>query len=328
MKRCATKRAIATDLVKIFACILITSPLLGQARVGRPRILGISHVAFDVSDLPKARAFYEGFLGFQEYGVLRRKDGSVRMAFIKINDFQHLELFVTQPPPGKGRLNHVAFYTDNAEQMREYLASRGVKVPERVGRGRTGDLNFMIRAAGGNAIEWVQYEPTGWVVRDRGKFMPATRISHSIMHAGFPVGSLQRSLQFYGGILDFHEFWRGSANGRILSWVDTRVPNGQDYVEFMLYGGHYPSLKRLGGMEHFCLEVPDVHKAVAELESRPAFKAYGRKITVSLGHNHKWLANLFDPDGTRIELMEPRTYNGKPVPPSTAPPPVTTDGQP
>jgi hypothetical protein len=81
-------------------------------------------------------------------------------------------------------------------------------------------------------------------------------------------------------------------------------------------------------MEHFCLEVPDVHKAVEKLESRPAFKAYGREITVSLGHNHKWLANLFDPDGTRIELMEPRTYNGKPVPPSTAPPPVSTDEKP
>jgi catechol 2,3-dioxygenase-like lactoylglutathione lyase family enzyme len=113
-------------------------------------------VAFDVSNLSKARTFYDGFLGFEEYGVLRRKNGSVQMAFIKINGFQHLEVFVAQPPPGRGRLNHVAFYTDNAEQMREYLASRGVKVPERVGRGRTGDLNFMIRDPDGNAIEWVQ----------------------------------------------------------------------------------------------------------------------------------------------------------------------------
>jgi catechol 2,3-dioxygenase-like lactoylglutathione lyase family enzyme len=244
MKRCVTKKAITTDLVELFACILIASPLLGQALVRRPRILGISHVAFDVSNLSKPRAFYEDFLGFEEYGVLPRKNGSVEMAFIKINDFQHLELFVTQPPPGKGRLNHVAFYTDNAEQMREYLASRGVQVPARVGRGRTGDLNFVIRDPDGNAIEWVQYEPTGWVMRDRGKFMPATRISHHIMHAGFPVGSIQRSLHFYGGIPDFHEFWRGSANGRVLSWVDMRVPNGQDYLEFMLYGGHYQSLHK------------------------------------------------------------------------------------
>lgn len=315
------ERRVTTDLVKLLACFLIASPLLGQAPVKRPRILGIAHVAFDVSSLSKARAFYESFLGFQEYGVLRRKDGSVQLAFIKINDFQHLELFVVQPPPGRGNLNHVAFYIDNAEQMRQYLSSRGVKVPQRIGKGKSGDLGFEVKDPDGNAIEWVQYEPAGWAMRDRGKFMPATRISHHIMHAGFPVASLQQSLRFYEGILGFHEFWRGSANGRILSWVNLQVPNGQDYVEFMLHGRSQPSLTQLGGMEHFCLEVPDVRKAVAQLESRPAFKTYGRKITVHLGHNHKWQANIFDPDGTRIELMEPETYNRKPVPPSTAPPP-------
>jgi lactoylglutathione lyase len=34
--------------------------------------------------------------------------------------------------------------------------------------------------------------------------------------------------------------------------------------------------------------------------------------------------NLFDPDGTRVELMEPNTIDGKPAPSSTAPPPVHT----
>jgi lactoylglutathione lyase len=107
-------------------------------------------VAFDVSDLAKARAFYEDFLGFAEYGVLPGKDGSVRMVFIKINDDQHIELFTDPPSAGDGRLNHVAFYTDNAPQMREYLASRGVKVPERVGKGKTGDLNFEFKDPDGH----------------------------------------------------------------------------------------------------------------------------------------------------------------------------------
>jgi len=30
---------------------------------------------------------------------------------------------------------------------------------------------------------------------------------------------------------------------------------------------------------------------------------------------------LFDPDGTRIELMEPNTIDGQPAPSSTLPPP-------
>ena len=38
------------------------------------------------------------------------------------------------------------------------------------------------------------------------------------------------------------------------------------------------------------------------------------------GHlNRKRQLNLFDADGSRVELMEPRTVDGEPVPPSTAP---------
>jgi hypothetical protein len=40
-----------------------------------------------------------------------------------------------------------------------------------------------------------------------------------------------------------------------------------------------------------------------------------------IGVNGKRQANLFDPDGTRVELMEPVTEDGKPVPSSAAPPP-------
>ena len=53
-----------------------------------------------------------------------------------------------------------------------------------------------------------------------------------------------------------------------------------------------------------------------------------REIVVHVGKNQKRQANLFDPDGTRIELMEPDTITGKPTPPSTAPPPQTSTAPP
>jgi lactoylglutathione lyase len=37
------------------------------------------------------------------------------------------------------------------------------------------------------------------------------------------------------------------------------------------------------------------------------------------GKNHKRQLNLFGPDGVRVELMEPDTFDGKPVPPADAP---------
>ena len=290
-----------------------------RAAVKRPKILGISHMGFYVSNLPKTLVYYKDFLGFAEPYDLKDADGKVSIAFIKINDYQHLELF-PGPPKGDGMLSHIAFYTDNAEQMRQYLVSRGIHAPARVGKGRTGDKNFMVKDPDGHTVEFVEYQPDGWAMKDRGKDMPATRISDHIMHIGFTVGNLERSKAFYSGILGFKEFWRGSSNGITLSWVDLRVPNGKDYVELMLYKQLPPQNKR-GGANHISLMTPNIAKAVAPLRSRAASVNYTRKIEIHVGHNRQRQANLFDPDGTRTELMEPFTIDGKPTPPSTAPPP-------
>jgi hypothetical protein len=106
----------------------------------------------------------------------------------------------------------------------------------------------------------------------------------------------------------------------VLSWIDMRVPDGEDYVEFMLYSD-LPTPDHRGGQEHVSLVVPDVAKSVSILEARPAFKTYGKPLDLHTGVNGQRQVNLFDPDGTRVELMEPFTVNGKTVPPSTAPPP-------
>lgn len=69
------------------------------------------------------------------------------------------------------------------------------------------------------------------------------------------------------------------------------------------------------------LLTPDINKAASRLDLRSARKNYFRPIKIKTGVNGKRQANIFDPDGTRIELMEPNTADGKAVPPSTAPAP-------
>jgi lactoylglutathione lyase len=285
----------------------------------RPRILGISHMGLCVSDLQKSRWFYKDFLGFAEPYDLKHDDGSVRIAFIKVNENQYIEL-LTDAPKQDGQLSHVAFYTDSAEGMRAYLAAQGVPVPEKVATGKIGNLNFNVTDPDGHTVEFVQYQPDSLTRQDAGKFLPSTRISTQIYHVGVTIQALGPATKFYGGILGFQEFWRGSSNGKELSWVNMRVPDGQDYLEFML-GSKPPDAKERGVKNHICLLVPDIDKAVAALEARPTAKNYTQPITIHVGVNGKRQANLFDPDGTRIELMEPMTADGKPVPPSTAPPP-------
>jgi catechol 2,3-dioxygenase-like lactoylglutathione lyase family enzyme len=287
----------------------------------RPKILGIAHIAFYVSDLARARHFWTDFLGYREVFNLKKKDASeVRIDFIKINDFQYIELF-SEKPRGDMMLNHISFYTDDAERMRDYLAAKGVKVPDTVPKGQTGNKNYSITDPDGSLVEIVEYQPDSWTARQKGKFMPDTRISHHIRHVGVLIGPLKAATDFYHGILGFEETWRGGGSeDKPLSWINLRVPNGRDYLEFMLHGGT-PEPDQYGTRNHVALEVPDCAKAAAVLKARPAAKDF-RMEDVKVGVNRKRQLNIYDPDGTRVELMEPTTIDGKPAPPSTARPPI------
>jgi catechol 2,3-dioxygenase-like lactoylglutathione lyase family enzyme len=303
----------------LFATLVSLSFLI-QAPVARPRILGVAHLAVFVSDLSRARAFYEDLLGYGEPFTLPKPDGSVDIAFVKINDRQWIELF-NRPSAGEGQLNHIALYTDDADRMRDYLASQKVSVPDKVAKGRTGNKNFMVKDPDGHDVEIVEYQPDSWTARDTGKHLLSSRLSEHAMHVGILVGNLDASLKFYNGILGFEEFWRGSAvNSKTLSWVNIRVPDGTDYVELMLHD-QIPAPDQRGSAHHLCLVVPDAERAVAALSERPARASYTRAVEIRTGVNRKRQVNLYDPDGTRVELMEPNTVDGKPAPSSTLPPP-------
>jgi catechol 2,3-dioxygenase-like lactoylglutathione lyase family enzyme len=241
------------------------SPPARAAEAARPKILGVAHMAIYVKDLQKARQFYEEFMGFAEPFTLPQKDGNgVRIAFVKVNDDQYFEIF-NEPDRGEGQLNHISFYTSDADAMYLYLKSRGVAILSdkgSVGKGQTGNRNFNVKDPDGHIVEMVEYQPDSWTAREKGKFLPATRISDRIMHLGVLVGDLDRSMQFYGGVLGFREFWRGSSSQRVLSWVNVRPAEGRDYLEMMLYS-RLPAPNARGVQHHACLMVPDCSKALA-----------------------------------------------------------------
>jgi len=304
-------------------------PAAGAPAPPRPRITGISHVALWVGDLGRSRAFYKGYLGFDEPYTLGDGGGGVLVTWIKVNDRQSIELFpVNGNTPADGdSLYHLALETDDAQGMLDYLASRGVKgpggqpLPASAKAGRIGNLNYFTEDPDRHIVEFTQYLPDGWTRRNAGRFMPATRVSARIGHAGITVGDLEASLRFYRDILGFREFWRGSSDGRRLSWVNLRVPDGDDYLELMLYGAK-PDTAQLHVLNHVCLEVPDAAAAAAALGARAPPPGCRAPAGVRTGINRRRQVNCFDPDGTRIELMEPATVDGRPAPSSGAPAPV------
>ncbi|HEV2575713.1 MAG TPA: VOC family protein [Acidobacteriaceae bacterium] len=291
-----------------------------QQQVERPRITGISHVGYFVSDLPKTVAFWHELLGFDEMYTLPKKDSAdVRIAFIKINDAQHVELFNEASTIPHNFMSHVCFAVDDIEKMRAFLRSKGYDVtPGNGAKTMAGDYAFEIKDPNGMLIEFVQRLPSGKEMQAAGKFMPESRISPRIYHVGYMVADAEKTEEFYK-MLGFTETWRGTANPKELSWINMKVPDGEDYVELMLYRSL--SDTGWGTKNHLSLVVPDMEKAVAELESRPYYKVYGKPLAIHTGVNGKRQVNLYDPDGTRVELMEPNTVTGKATPSSTAPPP-------
>ena len=305
--------------MRMIAALALCVMAATAADVRRPRITGLAHVALYVADVEKARVFYKDFLGYGEPFLLNNPDGKLSLTFIKINDRQYIELF-PEREAGSDRLNHISIETDDAEQMRQYLASKGIPVPGKVGKGRIGNANFNIKDPGGHTVEIVQYLPDGWSLRDKGKAMPEGRISAHMIHAGIIVNSLEPAMKFYRDVLGFEEIWRGSRDGKVLNWVNMKVPDGTDYIEFMLHDP-IPEPAQRGVAHHICLVAPDIEKSAAVLKERSGATGYSRPLEIRTGTNRKRQLNLYDPDGTRTELMEPRTVDGAPAPSSTAPPP-------
>jgi catechol 2,3-dioxygenase-like lactoylglutathione lyase family enzyme len=291
-----------------------------KSEIKCPKITGVAHIALYVKSIDQAKAFYENFLGFAEPYSLKKPDSEeLAMIFVKINDRQLVEIF-PETTPEADRFSHFAIETDDAEAMRKYLGSKGYKVPEKTPTGRTGNFNFTVSDPNGIRCEIVQYTATGFTGKNIGKDMPETRISKHMSHVGFMVADLDSAMKFYRDILGFKETWRGSSDGKMLSWVNLKVPDGDDYVELMLFDKE-PGRDRKGTMNHICLVVDDVPSSGKILQSRKLPEGCKQPSDPKTGINRKRQINYYDADGTRVEIMEPKTVDGLAVPPSDAPAP-------
>jgi catechol 2,3-dioxygenase-like lactoylglutathione lyase family enzyme len=276
-----------------------------------PRLLGLSHVAFRVSDMQRSRAFYEGFLGYTAVSPMLASQGPQRL-LVLVGERQYLEL-VAGLDPAQDRLDHVALVSDDVRALQARL-----KWPQ--SREAGGNPALAGADPEGRGLEIVEHAANGWPRAFESRSSGGRGISARILHAGVLVGDLDAANAFYGLRLGLQETWRGGRDPAVLSWTNMRVPDGEDYLEFMLYGDP-PAPDARGTAHHICLEVPDIERAKARLLERPYAKDYGRPLEIRTGVNRRRQLNLYDPDGTRVELMEPFTVDGQAAPRSTAPPP-------
>ena len=298
MKSFQVLLGIAAALVLAATSVFLRGTPKADTAVSRPPILGIAQVALRVKDAAEARNFFGHVLGFDELPLEETAKGQMRYTYFKVSDDQYIAVSPTLSSPTEDRLIHIAYRTEDARGLRRYLASHRVAVPAELRKDAEGDLSFSLEDPAGHTVEFIQYMPGSVESRNFGKFVSSKRTSRQIIHAGETVDNRAAAGHFYGGILGYLLMWSGGMTDTQTDWVDMVVPNGGNWLEFML-NVHHPSPRTLGVMDHFSLGVKNIHRAYQTVTAR-GYKAKKPQI----GRDGKWQLNLYDPDLTRIEFME------------------------
>jgi len=277
----------------ILLLICASFPLVSLAQThptDRPRITGIDHVAFYSAAPDGVKRLYVDILGLPSAAPIESGE-TVRYMSGK----QWVGYSPAPDAKATDRMDHVAFTTDNIGALRRYLIEKGIKPGQIEGR-PDHSLSLMVRDPEGHRIEFVE--------RGKGDTAPPApnAVSHRMIHTGFLVYDQAAEDHFYREILGFRPYWHGGMKDNETDWVSLQVPDGTDWLEYMLNQPQHPDLELTGVMNHISYGVADMKKAQAILESH-GWKEHGGEHS-QMGKDGKWQLNVFDPDFVRIELME------------------------
>ena len=287
MRKTEVAWAVSLEVVGM----LMIGMAAGWARetAGRAKVLGVSYVKFKTSDLAKARLFYQQ-LGLPNVAV---KNGNAVQASFAVNAYQRVDLATTAPGTSGSYLAEIGLATDNLLKMRAYLTAKGVAANE-IFTWPDGTSYFETQDPEGNKIVFV--EESNW----GRKTIAEGRVSHKMIHAGFVVKDAAAEDRFYQDILGFHLYWKGGMTDTETNWMAMQVPDGTDWVEYMLRIPADADKRLRGVMNHISLGVEDIHEA----EKTVVKNGLGEHEAPKIGKDGKWQLNLYDPDQTRVEFME------------------------
>lgn len=263
-----------------------------KTTVSRPSITGIAGIGLAAQSLPADSAFYEKKLGWMEAPSIEAK-GGLRFCGVPKQWVEVMPATNADEHP----FRYVAFATKNANQMRLYLAQNGVTVPATVIRWSDGSQGFRVKDPEGNTIEFIQRGPF-----PANSTSDSRAISSQIIHAGFQVQSPAVEDNFYKKILGFRPYWKGGMKDGVTDFISIQVPDGTDWIEYMLNVPANPSHRELGVVAHFSLGVVDIDTVVTKLSQRgwkPSPASHKQ-----MGRDGKYQLNLYDPDDVRVEFMQ------------------------
>jgi catechol 2,3-dioxygenase-like lactoylglutathione lyase family enzyme len=290
--------ALGGRLTTITAAVLaaLSVGVTAQVPANRPRITGIDHLVFRASDAAAAKRFYGELLG------LRATANADRLQF-EVGRRQTIYVDPDLPAGEDERLRLLAFSTPDLQALAAHLTAKGIAVTRATAPGAAAAIT--VSDPDGHPLAFVQRD---WPAKDQSQrpvvFSGKAPLSTRLLHAGLTIRDEAAATRFYKDVLGFGEIWRGGRSEGVTDWVNMRVPDGTDYLEYMLVSSP-PDRRQRGVLHHVALLVPDIQAAWEAAGARtPAGERAGLGPP-NVGRNGRWQLNLYDTDGTRTELMEP-----------------------
>jgi catechol 2,3-dioxygenase-like lactoylglutathione lyase family enzyme len=273
------------------------------AQPKRPAITGISHMCVYSADANASERFYTRILGAVK-GPDPLDANGARYYF---SPPQFVEVLPLPAEHGISRMACVAYNTQDADGLLHYLRTHTVA-------GLTLDGLSELRTESDGSRWFQTKDPEENLVRFVQPGRPiamapdARPIGTRIIHVGYVVHGRAAEDRFYKEMLGFRPYWFGAKQPDRVDWVSQQVPDGHDWLEYMMVGdGSTVPLSRVderqsGVLDHFSLGVANMEQAMTTLIGEDRLSP--RHDGPQMGLDGKWQANLYDPDGTRVELME------------------------
>lgn len=269
---------------------------LAQSGPARPKITGISHLAVYASDPAATEHYYTVTIG----AVMQPDPENPKGVRYAVSPTQFIEVLPLPAGAGVNRMDHAAFNTEDAEGLRNFLQLNGWSVPGSVTKASDGSTWFEVRDPEGNRIQFVQ--PAA-----NAKVDAPNAVGHHIMHVGFLFHSRDKEDSFYRQLLGFKPYWYGGMVEGRTDWVSQQVPNGHDWLEYMVMsvssGTATISQHQLGVLDHFSIGENSVEDAYKILNDTGRLKGVQCDQAPKIGKDGKVQFNMYDPDQIRAELM-------------------------
>lgn len=270
------------------AAVLSTTGLAAQQR---PAITGIAFMRVYTDDVPAAEHFYGTTMGYEE------KHFGDEMVF-PINKHQWIEVVPSKARDGQSYMSAIGFTVSDVDAMKRYMLAKGVTGIDGPQAGSLG-----VTDPEGNLVVFVRKDAPG-PEADLARETPlSTRApSHHIIHVGFVVHDRAKEDAFWKDILGFRPYWYGTMHPGNVDWASMQVPNGTDWIEYMMMPNQQATKHDFGMSDHFSLGVQRMQTVLHDLQTNGCEEKMCTAIQA--GKDGKIQLNLFDPDQTRVEYME------------------------